>query len=480
MKGLHTWNEYINLLKEYKLVHGNINIPQNYIVDGIKLGVWLTNQKQLYKSGKLSVDQINELNELNIIWDLYEYLWNEKYELLKKYKEEFGNVSVPYDYEVDGIKLGVWLREQKRAYKGLGTCKINEKQINKLTNLGINFDNYEESWNRKYELLKKYYNEHGNVDVPLKYVVGEVNLGKWLVTQRMAYKRLDAHKITKERIAMLNELGIKWDVINESWDKKYELLKKYKEKFGNVDVPATYELDGIKLGYWLNTQRRAYKGFDAHKITKEQIAKLNELGIKWDVINESWEEKYKLLKKYKKEFGNINVPAKYEIDGINLGKWLVTQRMAYKGLYSYKITKEQIAKLNKLGMKWELDEAIWNEKYALVKKYYDIHGNINIPSYYKPNAIPLKTWLNTQKMMYKNGTLDFRYIKLLNQLGIDWSIKDTKVLNSDITNMEIYNITLLKRTTCVLNDLLIEGINGIYSPNEKKRIEKILIKRIWR
>ena len=40
--------------------------------------------------------------------------WVQKYEKLKQYKEEHGNIDVPHFYEKDGIKLS-WSQE-KNAY----------------------------------------------------------------------------------------------------------------------------------------------------------------------------------------------------------------------------------------------------------------------------------------------------------------------------------------------------------------------------
>ena len=55
--------------------------------------------------------------------------WMEKYELLKEYQKEYGNIDVPQSYEKDGIKLGQWLAMQRQAYKGQGKCTITQNQI---------------------------------------------------------------------------------------------------------------------------------------------------------------------------------------------------------------------------------------------------------------------------------------------------------------------------------------------------------------
>lgn len=46
-----------------------------------------------------------------------------------------------------------------------------------------------EKWNKNYQLLKEYYKEYGNIDVPQTYETEDgVELGRWLRDQRQAYK----------------------------------------------------------------------------------------------------------------------------------------------------------------------------------------------------------------------------------------------------------------------------------------------------
>ena len=94
--------------------------------------------------------------------------------------------------------------------------------------------------------------------------------------------------------------------ISQKWMQKYELLKEYKEEYGNIDVPKSYQKDGIKLGIWLCTQRQAYKDHGSSRITQDQIQLLEELGMKWQINNKfSWSYYYQLLKEYKEEYGVI-------------------------------------------------------------------------------------------------------------------------------------------------------------------------------
>jgi len=66
-----------------------------------------------------------------------------------------------------------------------------------------------------------------------------------------------------------------------------------------------------------------------------------------------WRSELELLRQYKQEYGHCRVPRRYEIDGINLGKWLVDQRAAYKKHSEgkpAKITQERIDQLEAAGL----------------------------------------------------------------------------------------------------------------------------------
>lgn len=164
----------------------------------------------------------------------------------------------------------------------------------------------------------------------------------------------------------------------DRWMKNYELLKNYYKIHGNIDVPRLYSVDGFHLGRWLNTQRQAYNKKGKYKITEKQIRLLNELGMKWNTRIEKWEECYQLLENYYEKHGNINISNLYKIHGINLGMWLNTQRKAYNGKVTYKITKNQIKLLNAINIDWSINDTKFLNDMITIEnkeKYDKILGN---------------------------------------------------------------------------------------------------------
>ncbi len=89
--------------------------------------------KEKKKSGKLSLERINLLAEIGVVWDAYENSWHDSFDELKSIKESGGNVNGPF--KSDGYsKLNVWLILQKQNHKN-GT--LSKERTEKLSSLGI-------------------------------------------------------------------------------------------------------------------------------------------------------------------------------------------------------------------------------------------------------------------------------------------------------------------------------------------------------
>lgn len=121
-----------------------------------------------------------------------------KYLALKAVAEaRGGDPNVPQDYPV----LGWWLSNQRRDYK---SGRLSLERIQALEAIGVEWNVYEERWDRMFERLKTAARKrHGDPNVPLSYPV----LGNWLNNQRIAYR---AGKMAADRAQALEALGVWW------------------------------------------------------------------------------------------------------------------------------------------------------------------------------------------------------------------------------------------------------------------------------
>ena len=227
-------------------------------------------------------------------------------------------------------------------------------------------------------------------------------------------------------IDMINEdlfriLEYVQDRLTMTWMDKYELAKAYYDHYGDLEISANfktkngyeYDENGVALGKWINTQRDAFKGNGRYKISKEQIKLLKEIGMRFETKNygEEWNKKYELAKAYFEHYGNLEIPQsfktkngyEYDENGVALGVWIITQRQAFKGNVTNKMSKERIELLKEIGMKWfpdnidiKLQKEEINEKNINKKKIEVYNRVIDYLSKYKSDEIPKKEEINSK------------------------------------------------------------------------------------
>ena len=419
-KKIMTFDEWLELVRKYKEQYGNLLVPSKYITPtGENLGKWIVNCRAAFKRGKLSLEQREALDKIGMTWQMVERNdWKDMFALASLYKEEHGNLIVPFSYITpNGKPLGRWIRQQRTNYQ---QKKLSEKQIEKLESIGMLWHARKDDWEEMYSLATDYYKEHGNLNVPKDYVTPEGEpLGHWIKNQRLyyCYKRT----ITEEQIEKLNSIGMLWKVNQDySWNHMYNLSKKYFEKHGNLLITRSYVAEnGEHLGKWIATRRCEYM---AGTLSKEKQEKLEDIGMVWQVNQSySWSHMYKLAADYFEKYGNLTIPTSYVTEnGENLGAWIAENRDNYE---IKNLSKDQVEKLETIGMAWSLAENEWNEKYEMVKEYYLKYGNLSTRRNSNPPLSPnLLNWLSWQRKYYQMNMLSESKTKKLESIGMNWNV----------------------------------------------------------
>lgn len=100
LEKIDPWEEKYQLDKDYFEKHGDLNIPGQYVVNGVWLSKWVNEQK-LIAEGKrkkqLTPEQLSKLEAIGLRYGAayYEELWNERFEMAKAYYDEHGDLDVP-------------------------------------------------------------------------------------------------------------------------------------------------------------------------------------------------------------------------------------------------------------------------------------------------------------------------------------------------------------------------------------------------
>ena len=285
------------------------------------------------------------------------------------------------------------------------------------------------SWDHYFSEASIYYAEHGDLNIPKRYITpAGLSLGEWLTTQRRVRVGQIPGNLSEQQIARLDSIGMEWGNRNDAaWERGLEEARKFREQFGNLQVPAKYKTkDGYLLGKWINNAR---KRRNAGKLTEERIRQLDQLGMIWSVFDAKWEQGYALAMNYAAEHGDLNVPVNYTTEeGEKLGAWILNQRTAYT---KEMLSQDQIGRLEKIGIYWgNRNDRQWNEVYGAAKRYFEANGNLDVPvAYVSPEGYALGKWVRRQQYAYRkpeksNASLSQERIELLDAIGMQWEKPD--------------------------------------------------------
>ena len=239
---------------------------------------------------------------------------------------------------------------------------------------------FEGPWYEKYLLLEQYKKEHGNCLVPYAYAVGDVKLGVWVADQRQRYKK---GELSANRREMLDALGFSLNPLADIWERNFALFEQYKEREGHIDVPRNHTEDGVKLGNWVDTQRKAYK---RGKLDESYQRRLENLGMRWDPLGDQWERNFALLEQFQEREGHSNVPFDHEEEGVQLGYWVNTQRQVYK---KGKLDESCQQRLENLGMSWDPLADQWEQNFSLLEHFKKREGHCDVSAKHEEDGAQL-------------------------------------------------------------------------------------------
>ena len=448
-----SWEEMYNYAKKYYEHHGDLEVLVKFKTNNgyeydengtINLGQWIFTQRKTLKQESKRRQKLLQIgmrfeNKIKIL------SWEEMYNYAKKYYEHHGDLEVSakfktnngYEYDENGtINLGTWIFRQREKV-------IPESERGqKLSQIGMRFENKYLSWEEMYNYAKKYYEHYGNLEVPAKFKTnngyvrskdGIINLGYWISSQRQRTS------LESKRGQKLLQIGMRFENKRStlSWKDYYDLAKVYYEHHGNLEVPAKfktnngYEYDEngtINLGQWISNQRQRLR------ITpeSEQGQKLLQIGMRFENIKSTlgWEEMYNYAQKYYKHHGDLEVlyyfktnnGYEYDEDGkINLGYWISNQRKKTPQ------NSKEGRLLTKIGMVWSIKnnqnqvQEICNTNGININVNKDILSHISIQElvskieYLKNNNIKLTD--NTGKL---HQIFNINSVDLEKQYGISF------------------------------------------------------------
>lgn len=213
-------------------------------------------------------------------------------------------------------------------------------------------------------------------------------------------------------------------------------------KEGTLELPRSYTIhSGVPVGKWLELQRQVQAGQRPGRLTAEQAAKLEKLGMVWEKYD-PWQERYDLALAYKTEHGDLEIPSVYKTaDGVWLGSWVSRQRQALNsGSSALSSERRKLLRILFKGERRPSDpaadhgtvrEANWERNFRSAARYARKYKHLLVPaSYVDSDGVRLGVWISNLRAARKNRPDSYQvtpaHIKKLNSIGMVWDARDAK------------------------------------------------------
>merc|ERR1712151_1232330 len=245
---------------------------------------WVNKQRNLYsKQNKtagehLNQEQIDLLDNMNFVWDVYEFSWNTRMDELKQFILKHGHYHVPKDYEYFP-KLERWMNNlRSQREKNI----LSKKQIEDLDQFNFDWNRLETKsetlearWLEKFQQLQEFYNKHGHSRVT-KSNCNDESLIKFTQRQRTHCKK-------ESRRKMLDSVEYSWSITHkykpqQEWLEMFNKLKEYKEIHGHTRVTRYNLKSDTSLAYWVARQRKKQRH---NCLIEERVKLLDSIEFDW-------------------------------------------------------------------------------------------------------------------------------------------------------------------------------------------------------
>ena len=401
-----SWEFWFGLLEQYLEAHGNCNPSHDYkTTSGYLLGVWVVNQRR--PTPPLSPNRVERLDKLGFVWDTKEYFWEQGFQDLVDYKNQYGNsIESGNDFKrQSGKSIAGWVSYQRRHKEHLSPDKVK-----RLDDVGFVWDMPSFLWEQGFAELVAYKNKYGDCLVSKNFrLKSDYQLNNWVTNQRVTKDSLSSDKVKR-----LDELEFVWDVKEYFWERGFEELVNYKNEHGNCIVDNLFKTQSsYQLGSWVGAQRTN------KQLSSGCVKRLDELGFIWDERQRRWDQGLEELIDFKNHNGNCSVNANFKTkSGYNLGNWVGSQRSKKSSL-----SLDKLQRLNELGFVWDQRQQLWEQGFEELVAYKYKYGDCIVLNGFKAQAgYELGNWVKWQRA--KRSSLSLDKIKRLDELGFVWDPRE--------------------------------------------------------
>ena len=185
---------------------------------------------------------------------------------------------------IHSLRFGLCRKQYQRLQLNRKST-LTEDRLIMLRSINFEWNAQEAAWDRHMKNLHSFRMEYGHVHVPLNHP-DYPKLGLWAKEQRRHYALMQSGKpthMTLERSKNLESVGFIWDTQEATWMGRLVQLKRFKERYGDCNVPDNWAEDPT-LFQWVSHQRKQYKKFQSGKsrqMDSKRIRLLEDIGFSW-------------------------------------------------------------------------------------------------------------------------------------------------------------------------------------------------------
>ena len=111
------WTVGLEALTRFTAANGHASPGQHTVLDGFRLGAWVTGKRYQYRHNTLPEQHVAALQGLpGWQWSPLDAQWQRGFDALRRYSEQNGHASPPRGCTVADYPVGDWVRAQRDAY----------------------------------------------------------------------------------------------------------------------------------------------------------------------------------------------------------------------------------------------------------------------------------------------------------------------------------------------------------------------------
>ena len=393
------WAAGLTALRTFVAREGHARVPAKHVDGGFRLGNWVNKGRADRRRSRLDPERVAQLEALpGWTWDPVADDWAAGVAALRAYVAREGHARVP-TAAVDGVRrLGKWV-SHRRNDRRLG--RLDPERCAQLEALpGWTWDATGDDWAAAFGALRAFVAREGHARVAGGHIEGGIRLGSWVLEQRRDRNRLG---LDPERAAHLEAFpGWTWDPFADEWAAGLAALRAFVARERHARVPNRHLEGDIRLGSWVNEQRRDRR---RGHLDPERAAQLQAIqSWTWDPIADDWAAGLAALRAYVAREGHARVPTTHVEVYRRLGLWVMYRR---GDLRRSRLDPERAAQLEALpGWNWDPKADDWATAMTALRAYVAREGHARVSMKHVEDGLRLGLWVTYRRGDRRRGDLD--------------------------------------------------------------------------